>query len=82
MKKQTLTIGAAAIALAFALPALAQGMGSGPVATACASEIGRYCAGIPHGRGAVRACLESNVQKLSDDCRTALGGTGGGRRNW
>ena len=79
MKKQTLTIGAAAIALA--LPTLAQGMGRGPVATACASEIERYCAGIPHGRGAVRACLESNIQKLSDECRIALGETGGGRRN-
>jgi hypothetical protein len=81
MKKHALAIGAAAIALALGLPALAQGMGQGPVATACAPEIKRYCAGIQHGRGAVRACLETNVRNVSEECRKALSGTGGGRRN-
>jgi hypothetical protein len=81
MKKHALAIGVAAIALGFALPALAQGMGQGPVAAACGPEIERYCAGVPHGRGEVRACLEANLRKVSDQCRAALGSTGGGRRN-
>jgi hypothetical protein len=82
MKKHALAIGATAISLAFTIPALAQGMGQGPVAAACAQEIEKYCSGIPHGRGAVRACLEENTRKLSEQCRAALGGTGGGRRTW
>ena len=59
MKKQVFVIGAAAIVLSLASPALAQGSGRGPVATTCSSEISRYCADKKHGGGAVRDCLES-----------------------
>jgi hypothetical protein len=75
-------IAMAASALAFAAPALAQNPspGQGPVATACAQDIEKFCAGKEHGQGAVRACLESNKAKVSSSCATALETTGGGRR--
>ena len=56
-----------------------QGMGTGPVATACKAEIADKCAGKQHGNRAVRACLEANRSSLSDACKTALDTTGGGR---
>ena len=52
----------------------------GPVASACAPEIERYCAHERHGAGGVRACLESNWRRLSHDCRSMLGRTGAGQR--
>ena len=56
-----------------------QGMGTGPVATACKAEIADKCAGKQHGNRAVRTCLESNRSSLSEACKTALDTTGGGR---
>jgi len=56
--------------------AAAQG---GPVATACKDDIPKYCAGLEHGQGKVRACLEAHKSKVSEGCRTALDTTGGGR---
>ena len=48
-----LTVG---LALASAAPAAAQqGQGGGPVAQACGEDIGKFCAGIEHGGGKVRA---------------------------
>ncbi|MEJ2227120.1 MAG: cysteine rich repeat-containing protein [Alphaproteobacteria bacterium] len=55
-------------------------MGNGPVASACARDIARYCRRIRHGRGAVRSCLERRRWKLSRRCRRTLGNTGYGRR--
>jgi hypothetical protein len=56
-----------------------QGMGTGPVASACKAEIADKCAGKQHGNRAVRTCLESNRSSLSEACKTALDTTGGGR---
>lgn len=58
-----------------AAPALAQG----PVAAACAAEIAKHCAGLEHGQGAVRQCLEANKDQASDACRNALDTTGPGK---
>jgi hypothetical protein len=77
-----ITIGATAAA-AMLIPvdlASAQGTGRGPVASACGSEIARYCAGEKHGSGAVRACLQSHRHGLSGHCRYALNNTGYGWR--
>lgn len=80
-----LTVG---LALASAAPAAAQqGQGGGPVAQACGEDIGKFCAGIEHGGGKVRACLEANKSKVSSACQTALAthgpgrGMGGGQQN-
>jgi hypothetical protein len=83
MRKNVMAAGAAAILIALASPASAQGMGPGggmgmgrgPVTSACAPEIDRYCAGERHGSGAVRACLQSHRHRLSGNCRYALGHT-------
>ncbi len=71
---------AGAAMLASAGPSAAQRWGRGPVATACAAEISKYCARQRHGGGAVRACLEARRSKLSARCRHALNNTGFGRR--
>jgi hypothetical protein len=67
--------------LAGSVSALAQGggVGTGPVGTICDKDIKTYCADLKHGAGAVRSCLEENRAKVSQDCRTALDTTGGGR---
>jgi hypothetical protein len=56
------------------------GMGHGPVASACAKEIARYCGGMSHGGGQVRACLNTHAQEVSPGCQYALTHTGYGRR--
>jgi hypothetical protein len=49
------------------------------VATACKDDIPKLCAGKEHGQGDVRACLESNKDKVSAACKTALDTTGPGK---
>jgi hypothetical protein len=49
------------------------------VAGACATEIEKYCKGLPHANRAVRNCLEGNREKASPACREALDSTGFGR---
>ena len=67
--------------LATGIPsAVAQGMGRGPVANACATEINTHCAKLSHGGGQVRACLQSHRRELSPECQKALDNTGYGRR--
>ena len=66
---------AAAAATLSATVALAQ---SGPVATACADDIAKRCAGKPHD-GSVRICLGQSYAKVSAACKSALDTTGGGR---
>ena len=73
---KTLAI-ALAVSAAFATAGWAQ---KGPVATACADEIAKFCADKEHGQGEVRACLEANKDKASEACKTALETTGPGRR--
>ncbi len=80
LKKLAIAMAATAAILTPASIASAQGVGRGPVASACAPEIARYCAGKTHGYGAVRACLEVHRQRVSGQCRYALGHTGYGWR--
>jgi hypothetical protein len=58
------------------------GPGMGPVARLCMTEIAQNCAGIEHGSGLVRECLEKDRSKLSEGCNVALDNTGWGRRRW
>lgn len=76
MKPIKITLIAAAALLASASMATAQ---RGPVAAACASEIEKYCKGLPHVNRAVRNCLEKNRDNASPSCRQALDTTGPGR---
>ena len=80
IKKLAIVMAATAAILIPANIASAQGMGRGPVASACAPEIDRYCQGVRHGYGAVRSCLQAHRQGLSGHCRYALGHTGYGWR--
>lgn len=70
-------IAALAIAMASGLVGTAFAQ-SGPVATSCASDIGKLCANRPHD-GSTRICLEQAYSKLSAVCKSALDRTGGGR---
>lgn len=58
--------------------ALAQ-QGTGPVASACADDIAKYCAGKSHENREARTCLEANKAKVSAACKSALDSTGGGQ---
>jgi hypothetical protein len=81
--RMILIVAAAASALIGTSAAFAQGRGagdgSGPVGTACAKSIARYCADAQHGNRGVRNCLEAKRSKLPQACKAALDGTGGGR---
>lgn len=61
----------------FAVPAFAQGDGTGMVGQACQTDIQQFCAGLEHGQGAVRDCLEDNYDQVSQACRQALDTMGG-----
>jgi hypothetical protein len=82
MRIKTLAVAAIAAGLSFVTPALAQSpmAGQGPVATACQHDIKALCLGKEHGRGALRACLESNKAKVSEACAKALDSTGAGHK--
>ena len=47
----------------------------GWVQTQCDAEIKKFCAGLPHEQGRVRACLEGKRAELSAACRKALDDT-------
>jgi hypothetical protein len=68
----------AALALAVAASTAVASAQTGPVATACKDDIAKLCAGKPHD-GNVRICLETNYDKVTAACKTALDTTGGGR---
>jgi hypothetical protein len=53
-------------------PALAQGKGQR--LAACKADIDKFCASEPRGKGKIKACLESNKDKLAPDCKTAIDG--------
>lgn len=67
---------ATALAIGLGAPALAQ---QGPVASACADDIAKLCAGKAHENREARTCLEANKAKVSPACKTALDSTGGGK---
>ena len=84
MRKNAMAVGAAAILIALASPATAQGMGGmgmggamwqGLIGKLCAKDIDTHCAGIAQGSGQ-RACLEGKSKDLSENCRLALESTG------
>ncbi len=70
------SIAAVACTVTLATAAMSQ---QGPVATACKDDLKKFCAGKEHGQGEVRACLESNRDKVSAACKTALDNTGPGK---
>ena len=89
MRKNAMAVGAAAILIALASPATAQGMGGmgmgramwqGLIGKLCAKDIDTHCAGIAQGSGQ-RACLEGKSKDLSENCRLALESTGLDRGN-
>ena len=49
------------------------------LATACASEIGRYCADVNQGRGRISACLASQMGRLGAACRPEVQAVGQSR---
>jgi hypothetical protein len=51
----------------------------GRLREACASEVTKYCSGMDRPR-LQRRCLESHLDQLSADCKTAVESRGGGRR--
>jgi hypothetical protein len=75
MKTRTISL-AALTAVAFVSTAFAQ---QGPVAMSCKDDIAKYCADKEHGKGEVRACLEANKNKVTDQCKAALDTTGPGK---
>lgn len=80
MRNALISLATAALLAAGISSAVAQGMGRGPVAGACATEINTHCAKLSHGGGQVRACLQSHRRELSPECQKALDNTGYGRR--
>lgn len=73
-----LALAAGALLATLAGSAWAQ-QGTGPVATACAADLAKYCAGKSHENREARTCLEANKGKVSSACKTALDTTGGGK---
>lgn len=53
---------------------------NGPVATACAEEITKFCADKKHVNREVRTCLEAHKSQLSDSCKKTLETTGSDHR--
>jgi len=70
---------ASAASLTIALLAMAQGSGTGPVARQCAEDIKKFCAGMQHGSGEVRGCLEAKKADVSAACKEAIDTTGPGK---
>jgi Golgi apparatus protein 1 len=54
----------AAAALALAAPVLAD--------DTCDGDIQRFCQNIPAGGGRIYACLQSNLNRLSDSCKATM----------
>ena len=44
------------------------------IAGACASDIERFCAGVPPQQGLITECMKSHVSELSPDCFDAVTG--------
>jgi hypothetical protein len=60
-----------AVLAAASLSLAAQAQGKGRLA-ACKDDIQKFCASEPKGQGKIKACLQSNKDKVSADCKTAL----------
>jgi hypothetical protein len=66
MKALTLAVFAAA-----SFSPVVQAQGKGRLA-GCKDDIQKFCASVPKGKGNVRECLQTNKDKVSADCKTAL----------
>ena len=84
MRKNAMAVGAAAILIALATPAWAQGMGPGRgmggmwqglIVKLCAKDIETHCKDTDQGSGQ-RTCLQGKLKDLSENCRLALESTG------
>jgi Cysteine rich repeat len=64
-------LGLAALATMLAHGALAQESG-GALRKLCADDFKKYCSGITPGEGKLRACIQENFDKLSDQCRAGI----------
>jgi len=69
------TLVAAVLFSAFVGVLGANAQGAGWVETQCAADIQKFCAGLPHEQGRVRACLEAKRSAVSAVCRKALDDT-------
>ena len=79
MRFLSMIAGGAALAMMSSAAIAQQGAGTGPVATACESDIAKHCAGKSHAGREIRTCLEANKAKVTAACKTALETTGGGQ---
>lgn len=41
------------------------------VRAACAADVQKFCATVERGKGAMRDCMRTNEQQLSDACKSA-----------
>lgn len=39
---------------------------------ACGADVQKLCSGMPSGGGTVRACIKSNIDKLSEPCKAQM----------
>jgi Cysteine rich repeat len=60
-----------AVFAAASFSAAAQAQSKGRLA-ACKDDVQKFCASVPKGHGQIRACLQSNADKVSPDCKTSL----------
>jgi hypothetical protein len=43
-----------------------------PPRQACAADVERLCAGVPHGSGRLRRCMIDKNDQVSDGCKSAM----------
>lgn len=60
-----------AVFAAATIPVAAEAQNRGRLA-ACKDDIQKFCANEPKGQGKIKACLQSNSDKVSPDCKAAL----------
>ncbi len=60
-----------ALCAACSFSPVVQAQGKGRL-LACKDDIQKFCANEPKGQGKIKACLLSNADKVSPDCKTAL----------
>jgi nitrate/nitrite-specific signal transduction histidine kinase len=74
MTKRRMAVLAGAFACTLALPASAQTIGYGDsmklLIEACSADVEKHCASVRIGSGRIEACLQQNVNSLSQNCVT------------
>jgi hypothetical protein len=48
---------------------------------ACAADVTKLCAGLQPGNGAIRQCIQSHRDQLSDGCKAAIAAAMAARQN-